>query len=97
MTDKMTQQFAKSHGNVKEADKEASSELIKRVPVKDSPFEVITINGESFIGMGNYRISEFYKTEEAAEESITKLTWNNICIVMNVMIDQFEKRKNLTN
>ena len=64
--------------NVKEVAKEGSSkeELIKRVQIKDSPFEVITQDGYSFGVMGNYRLTEKSNDAKEVAKELKKITWN---------------------
>ncbi len=72
------------HTNVNGTDKEDSGkELVKRESIEDSPFEVVTVNGESFGAMGEYRLTE-RGTAEEIKEQLTKITWNRIvqCIMI---------------
>jgi len=70
--------------NVEEQDKEAYSETISREEVKDSPFHVITIDGESFGVMGDYRLTEKMSKEKVKKE-LKKITWNRIIQVIMLL------------
>jgi hypothetical protein len=74
------------HTNVNGTDKENSSEeLIKRESINDSPFEIITIKEESFGAMGEYRITETYKTIAEVKKELKKITWNRIIQVVMIL------------
>jgi hypothetical protein len=60
-------------------------EMIKRKNIKDSPFEIITIDKESFGVMGEYRITEKYKTVTKVKEELEKITWNRIVQVIMIL------------
>jgi translation elongation factor P/translation initiation factor 5A len=70
--------------NAEEQDKQASSETISREEVKDSPFHVITIDGESFGVMGDYRLTEKMSKEKVKKE-LKKITWNRIIQVIMLL------------
>ncbi len=74
--------------NVEEQDKQASSETINREEVKDSPFHVITIDGESFGVMGDYRLTEKMSKEKVKKE-LKKITWNRIIQVI-MLLDEIK-------
>ncbi len=73
--------------NVNEINSESSKgeEMIKRKNVKDSPFEIITIEKESFGVMGEYRITEKHKTIAKVKEELEKITWNRIVQVIMIL------------
>jgi hypothetical protein len=75
--------------NVSEIDKEnfSNEELIKRKEIESTPFVVVTINGKSFGSMGAYRLTESFDTEEEAENTVTKMTWNSITNVIMCIMD----------
>jgi hypothetical protein len=72
--------------------KKSGEELIKRKDIKDSPFEIITINGESFGAMGQYRITEKGKFKDI-EKELSKITWNRIVQVVMLLDEAKEKVK----
>jgi|SaaInlStandDraft_1057018.scaffolds.fasta_scaffold09750_2 translation elongation factor P/translation initiation factor 5A len=74
--------------NVEEQDKQTSSETISREEVKDSPFHVITIDGESFGIMGDYRLTEKMSKEKVKKE-LKKITWNRIIQVI-MLLDEIK-------
>lgn len=81
--------------NVKEADNSnLNSELIQRDEVKDTPFMIITIEDKgSFGALGEYRITETYKTKEAVRQEVEKITWNRVIQVMMIINDKMEKEE----
>lgn len=83
-----TQQSADRTGN-----KKSNSEIIKRKDIKDTPFTVITVNKEHFGSMGNYRITEKYKTRDAVERELKKVTWNRVIQVI-MLLQEMNKETN---
>ena len=81
--------------NVKEVAKEGSSkeELIKRVQIKDSPFEVITQDGYSFGVMGNYRLTEKSNDAKEAAKELKKITWNRVIQIVMILDEVKSKIK----
>ena len=79
--------------NVKEADKKkSSSELVKREKVKDSPFEIISVDGYHFGSMGNYRITEKEKSIKKLRDDLKNITWNRIIQIVMILDDIREKQ-----
>lgn len=58
------------------------TELIERTEIENSPFVVITTEGQSFGTMGHWRLTEPYDTKEEAIAEMEKITWNRIIQVM---------------
>jgi len=81
--------------NVKEVAKEGSSkeELIKRVQIKDSPFEVITQDGYSFGVMGNYRLTEKSNNAKEIAKELKKITWNRVIQIVMILDEVKNKIK----
>ena len=82
--------------NVKKADKEESGdkeELIQRDEIKNSPFEVITKNGESWGVMGNYRLTEVSKDRKEVKKQLEKVTWNRVIQVVMILNEIVTKQK----
>jgi translation elongation factor P/translation initiation factor 5A len=81
--------------NVEKVAKEGSSkeELIKRVQIKDSPFEVITQDGYSFGVMGNYRLTEKSNDAKDVEKQLKKITWNRIIQIVMILDEVKSKIK----
>jgi hypothetical protein len=82
------------HTNVNGTDKKKSSkntELVKRDSIKDTPFEIITIEGKSFGAMGDYRITEEKKTAKEVEKELSKITWNRIIQII-MILDEVKNR-----
>jgi hypothetical protein len=73
-----------------------NEELIKRIKVKDSPFEVITKDNLSFGVMGNYRLTESNENPKIIEAQLEKITWNRIIQVVMILDEIKEKINNKT-
>ena len=63
----------------------SENQTIKRVEIPDSPFHVITIDGESFGVMGDYRLTEKSASETEVREELKKITWNRIVQVVMLL------------
>lgn len=86
------------HTNVNGTDKKNSSEkeeLIKKENVKDTPFEIITIDGESFGAMGDYRLTEKKGSKKEIKKELSAITWNRI--IQIIMILDEVKTRNINN
>ena len=70
-----------------------NEELIKRLSVEDSPFEVITKDGESFGVMGNYRLTEPGNDPEKIKAELKKITWNRVIQVVMILDELKSKLK----
>ena len=68
-----------------------NEQLIKRHEIPTTPFTIVEIEGEYFGSMGNYRLTEKFKSFEEAHDAITANTWNN---VTNLIITIHEILKN---
>jgi hypothetical protein len=81
--------------NVEKVAKEGSSkeELIKRVQIKDSPFEVITQDGYSFGVMGNYRLTEKSNDAKEIAKELKKITWNRVIQIVMILDEVKSKIK----
>ncbi len=74
--------------DVKTKDKENFSrneELVKRKDIKDTPFEVITINEKSFGTMGQFRLTENLDSVKEVEKELKKITWNRLIQVIMIL------------
>jgi translation elongation factor P/translation initiation factor 5A len=63
----------------------SENQTIKRVEIPDSPFHIITIDGESFGVMGDYRLTEKSASETEVREELSKITWNRIVQVIMLL------------
>ena len=68
-----------------------NKELIKRINIKDSPFEVITKDGQSFGVMGNYRLTEPGKDAKTIKQELEKITWNRVIQIVMILNELKEK------
>lgn len=66
-------------------------ELFQKESIKDSPFTVVTKDGESFGVMGQYRLTEPMKSVKAVKEELSKITWNRIVQVIMVLDESKSK------
>lgn len=71
--------------SAKGTDKSDYSKLVDVKPIEDTPFAVIKYEDEYFLAMGNYRISEKFKTFEEAENDIKDVSWNRLVSVMEIV------------
>ena len=78
--------------NVKEVNNtDSGNETIVRKEMENSPFTIITIEEESFGVMGQYRLTETYKTRKEVEEELNKMTWNRLVQVFMILNELKEK------
>ena len=75
--------------NAEEVTSKDSSETISRKEIKDSPFNIITVDGESFGVMGDYRLTEKAGTVKEVEKQLKKITWNRIIQVI-MLLDEMK-------
>lgn len=73
--------------------KGSNSEIIRRIDVKDTPFEIIVQEGKAFGVMGKYRITEAYEKESTVHEELKKVTWNRIVQIIMLLWEQKEENK----
>lgn len=74
--------------DVNGTDKKNSSkneELVKRKDIKDTPFEVITINDKSFGTMGQFRLTENLNSIKEVEKELKEITWNRLIQVIMIL------------
>ena len=82
--------------NAKKVNKEDSGpkeELIERDEIKNSPFEVITKNGQSWGAMGQYRLTEVGNDKIKIKKELEKITWNRIIQVIMILNEITNKQK----
>ena len=86
------------HTNVNGTDKKnySKKQLVEREQLKDTPFEIITIEGESFGTMGQYRLTEKYKDRKEVKKELEKITWNRIIQII-MLLDELKQNINNTN
>lgn len=90
----MKQKQSSGQTTSKTVDKqESNSELITRSEVKNTPFQIISINEnkEHFAVLGEYRVTEKYATKTVAEDEVKKITWNRLIQVIMIMNEQMKK------
>lgn len=72
--------------------KQKGEELVKRTPVENSPFQIITTNGKSFVVLGKYRITQEFDTEEECMKAINPITWERLIQVCILVADELSKQ-----
>ena len=84
--------------NVEKANKQDSSELIKREQLKDTPFTMISIEDDKWFGtMGEYRMTEEYNSRGELEDALRCITWNRLIQVIMVLDEIKSKDKDFKN
>ena len=79
--------------NVKKVKKVSSKkkQLIKKVEIKNSPFHVVTVDGQSFGVMGQYRVTENSDSVRQIKEELESITWNRIIQVV-LLLDEIKSK-----
>jgi hypothetical protein len=85
--------------DVKEVNKKDSGneQVIERFPIENSPFTVISVDEDHFGVMGEYRMTENYKSRGECEDELKCITWNRIIQVMMVLEQIRNKDKDFNN
>jgi hypothetical protein len=87
-----TQTLESTNMDAKEVNNSKSSELVERWQIPNSPFTVITIEGEKHFGvMGEYRVTEEMESRGAVEDELKCISWNRIIQVM-MILDQIRSK-----
>ena len=68
--------------------------MIEREEIENSPFTIITMEGQSFGVMGEYRLTEKGETKEEVREKLEKITWNRLIQVIMILGEIKEKNEN---
>lgn len=71
--------------------KEVSS--VNREKVKDSPFEIISMEGYHFGVMGDYRVTDKSNNKQEIKESLESITWNRLIQVI-MILDELKEKHN---
>jgi translation elongation factor P/translation initiation factor 5A len=82
--------------NVKKSKKvssKKSKQLIKKIDIKDSPFQVVTVDGRSFGVMGQYKVTEDSDSVREVKEKLEAITWNRIIQVV-LLLDDIKNKVN---
>jgi len=89
---KQLQPNAKKVNNKESGD--GNKQTIERIEIKDSPFHVITIEGESFGVKRNYRLTKKTRSNDECVKELEKITWNRIVQVIMLLEDVKTKMNN---
>lgn len=82
----MSNEFKDSPMNpVMDSETEKTTELIKKVPMDNTPFTIITIDGKSFGTFGRYKITEDYENDKQVKAELEKMTWNRVIQIMTLV------------
>lgn len=65
-----------------------SEQIFERKNIKDTPFQLISNKDEKqyFAVLGGKRVTEIYDNPEKPQKEVSKITWNNLMIVMTELI-----------
>lgn len=75
--------------------KQKTDELVRKTPVEGTPFEIVTINEEnSFVGMGRFKLTEYFANEEEAQKAIVKKDWNLIMATIGATVQTLIEENN---
>lgn len=78
-------------------DKTVNEELVTRIDVEDSPFVIIGTDRGYFVSLGEFRLSDTFKTEEEAWDDAVSMTWNRMIQVVMVLLDKREQLEQIIN
>lgn len=100
MKSETTTESAKSIGiaEPEHKSKSNSEELIQYHKVENSPFTIAKYEGEWFVMMGKYKLTQGIKTKQEALKQATETSWGRIMQVIHIMIeDNNETNKTKNN
>lgn len=72
----------------------STSQIIKREPIPNTGFELISTEQGHFIALGQFRLTQQYQTRETALETVEKHDWELIIGLIGACIQaqqQFDK------
>ena len=86
----MNKDLLNGQNATEEAHSLESSEIIKKVQIQNTPFMFVEYKGESFIALGNYRVTlreeeHLLRNLKEAERFLKKEIWNMIPRVIAVI------------
>lgn len=79
--------------NVEAEEVSGNEEIIERESIKDSPFEIISMEGYHFGVMGAYRLTEKSNNKKAIKKDLESITWNRLIQVVMVLDEVKNKIK----
>nr|WAE43697.1 MAG: hypothetical protein [Microviridae sp.] len=79
----------RSIGLIDEAEPE---QLIEKIEIEGTPFNIIKINNEYFGTFGKYRITEVNEQEETVRKQLIEYSWNNIVKIMTLVVDMLNPK-----
>lgn len=86
-----TELLNKQEGLLNTTDKQTSSQLVEHEKVEGTPFTVVRHEEKCYVMLGNYRLTEEFKTMIEAIEDGKRFDWERIMQVIGVMIEEFKK------
>jgi hypothetical protein len=89
MKDTKLKQLRVNAEEVNSKDSGDGNQTIERTEIKDSPFHVITIEGESFGVMGDYRLTEKAGNKKDVIKQLETITWNRVIQVV-MLLDEIK-------
>jgi thioredoxin-related protein len=79
--------------NEKEMEVVKNEELVKRTEVENTPFVLVEQDGNKFLTLGNYRITDVDLTDEELKELTKGVNWLFLTTVVGVIAEQVNKLK----
>jgi hypothetical protein len=74
-------------------DKKKNTELIQKEKMEGTPFEIVTIEKESFGTLGQYRVTEKMKTKAAVKKYLKTPNWDTIATIVSILITENKKEQ----
>lgn len=81
------------HTNASQNDN-SKSNLGKRTPIEETPFIMVELDGEHFVTLAQYQLTEKRATQAEAMQDIEKATWTTLINVFDAMLNIREELKN---
>lgn len=69
-------------------------ELIKRDRIEESPFDVVETEKGFFIGLGQYRLTDFFESGDICHEKVKNKDWELLFSVFTLFIEQLKLKDN---
>lgn len=83
-----TQDQKPSGTNAKKTNSSNSSKLIERIKLKEEPFEIVKVEGGSYLMFGSYAIAKDVETQEEATEFLNKKKWSIITTLIGICYEK---------
>lgn len=77
-----------------QTDKENSSELIKRLPIENTPFTMVVQENETFITLGQYKLSPDVENIEGVKKYLEENKWEITMALIAIIVKSELEVKN---